>query len=486
MINRSYCSSVPALLAVLAIACSTNNSTSGGGGSAGAGTGGASGQGGTVGSGGTATGGSAGAGGSSGGNSGGAGGISDSGSQGGANGTGGAADSGPAGGGTGADGGLGMLGGTPTRPQISSADAPNYTILSYLARTGAVAAPTTDNWDPTAGVADPATPTFTVGSGATLTIQSAIDAAITMGGTARINILVPPGTYREVVCVGPLVAGGAVPPITLYSTDTDATHTVIAYNNYAGLTTDGGVAPNRCFNPGAATYGTDASATFGVNSADFQAKNLTIANDIDETTIVGAGTQGVALHTRGDRAIFHNVRLLGNQDTVEVKSGDVNTIRRTYFKNCYVEGDVDFIFGRGVAVFDTCEIRVVTNRRANGFIVAPSTDARNPFGILFIASNFTGDTGAAAGSFGLGRAYDEGQTLAGYAAAAATGTFPNGQTLIRDSMLGAQINLTAPWNPAATTNRPYSSTPAAGPDGGTFPANRLYEFNNTGAGAATP
>jgi pectinesterase len=448
----SSLSSVPALLAVLlSIACITNDSTSGAVGNTDTSTGGAAGHGGTPGSGGGAAGGS---------------------------------DSGPAGDDSGAGGGAGVLGGTPARPQLSSADAANYTILSYLAKTGGVATPTIDNWDPTAGVADPATPTLTVGSGATPTIQSAIDRAITMGGTTRINILVPPGTYREVVCVGLLVGGGAVPPITLYSTDADATHTVITYDNYAGLTTDAGVASNRCFNPGAATYGTDASATFGVNAADFQAKNLTIANDVDETTILGTGTQGVALHTRGDRAIFDNVRLLGNQDTVEVKSPDANTIRRTYFKNCYVEGDVDFIFGRGVAVFDTCAIRVVTNRRTNGFIVAPSTDARNPFGILFINSNFSGDRGAAAGSFGLGRAYDEGQTLAGYPAAVATGTFPNGQALIRDSVLGVQISRTTPWNAAATTNRPYSSTPTAAPEGGTIPANRLYEYNNNSPGAA--
>jgi pectinesterase len=494
---RSHRAAAPALFALLlAAACSTNDNSSGTGGTAGAGgstgtgggstggsnagTGGtsAAGTGGTPGSGGAGTG--TGTGGASGG---GTGGISDAGASDTSTGTGGAA-------GGSSEGGL-VLGGTATRPQLSSNDAANLTILSYLAKTGTVAAPTTDNWDPTVGIPDPAAPTITVG-GATPTIQSAIDAAITMGGTNRIFILVPAGTYREVVCVGPLVANGPVPPITLYAADSDAGNAVIVYNNFSDQTRDGGAATNRCFAPGAATFGTDASATFGINAADFQAKNLTIANDTDETLITGGGTQGVALHTRGDKAIFQNVRFLGNQDTVEVKTPNVDTIRRSYFKGCYIEGDVDFIFGRGTAVFDGTEIHLVTNRRqTNGSMIAPSTDARNPFGFLIINGSFTAAANATAGMNSLGRAYDEGiaagdagSLINAYANVAAIGTFPNGQSLIRDTTIGAHINGTSPWQAAATSARPYSSTPTTAANGGAIPANRFYEFNNSGPGAA--
>jgi hypothetical protein len=37
------------------------------------------------------------------------------------------------------------------------------------------------------------------------------------------------------------------------------------------------------------------------------------------------------------------------------------------------------------------------------------------------------------------------------------------------------VNGAGPWASAATTSRPYSSTPTD-----TLPANRLYEFNDTG------
>ena len=110
----------------------------------------------------------------------------------------------------------------------------------------------------------------------------------------------------------------------------------------------------------------------------------------------------------------------------------------------------------------------------SGNVVAPSTDARNGYGILVIHSKLTAE-GTAAGTAYLGRSWDEGAgDLAGYATAVATGIYPNGQVLIRDSVLDAQVRPIDPWRAAATTNRPYNST------AGTYPANRLYEYNNTG------
>ena len=90
---------------------------------------------------------------------------------------------------------------TSTRPQLTSAEAVNLTIGAYLARSGPFASPTTDNWDPTAGLGDASslTPNFTVaadGSGTHTTVQAALGAAT---GSARRYILVKPGTYREQV-----------------------------------------------------------------------------------------------------------------------------------------------------------------------------------------------------------------------------------------------------------------------------------------------
>ncbi len=390
----------------------------------------------------------------------------------------------PAAGGTGGSEGTQPTGlelvGTSTRPQLSPVSAATFTILDYLSQAGSVAAPVVDDWDPTAGVGDVSTFTATfrvaAAGGTHATVQEAITAAVTAGGTARQYIEVAAGTYREVVCVP-----SNAPPITLYSTNPDASQTVIAFDNYSGKAKEVGTPANPC-NPSldSATFGTSGSATFAAYGREFHAKNLSFVNDTDETTATG-GVQGVALMMQGDRIVLENVRALGNQDTLFVKSPNVTTIARTYIKDCYVEGDTDFIFGRGTFVLDGCTIHSLTNRTDNGVVLAPSTFWQNPYGILIINSTFTGDAGAAAQSTHLGRAWDESQVdVATYTANVQTGMYPNGQAVIRDSTLGAHIQSAAPWRPAATTSRPYDSV------GGTLPANRLYEFGNTGPGSAAP
>jgi pectinesterase len=369
-------------------------------------------------------------------------------------------------------GGAGGFGGTPSRPTLMSDQSARFTILTYLARTGPVTGPTTDNWDPTAGVGDVAsfTPSFTVAtSGGTHTsVQAAVTAAVGMGGSNRIFIRVTAGTYREVVCV-PTNA----PPITMYSTSMDPAQTKIVYDHLSGTTVDSVV--NACSAPSGATYGTSGSATFAAFGAGFMMKNITVQNDGDEAS-VSSSTQGVALSTKNDKLVFENVHLLGNQDTLLAGTSNVNTIMRAYFKNATIEGDVDFICGRATAVFDGGTLRLATNRRNNGNLLAPSTDSRNFYGFLVINAELTAAAGATGGGMTLGRAWDESQVdVATYTTNVGTGVYPNGQAVVRDSTLGAHVNGTSPWASAVTTSRPFSSTGSGG-----LPANRLWEFSNTG------
>jgi pectinesterase len=288
-------------------------------------------------------------------------------------------------------------------------------------------------------------------------VQAAVDAAAASGGMSRAYILVQPGTYREVVCVKSAV------PITLYGADADATKVVIVYDNSAAKANDGRA--NQCKAPsqGAATYGTGGSATFGVASRDFQAKNLTISNDYVENP----ASQAVALVTLTDKIVLENVRLLGNQDTFYITSGGPTLVARLYIKDSYVEGDTDFVFGRGTVVLDGVTLNSLATK-SGGTPLSPSTLPGNPYGFLVVNSTFTGATGLAANSTYLGRAWDEGAG-SGYVA----GTSPNGQALVRESSLGAHIRSADPWTSAATTKRAYSAT-----------GNRLYEYKNTGPGAA--
>ena len=284
------------------------------------------------------------------------------------------------------------LAGTTTRPLLADADAPTYTILKYLAQAGNVGSLTTDNWDPTAGVGDVTTftPSRTVaadGSGTDATVQAAITASITDGGTARVYIQVKPGTYREVVCV-PKNA----PPITLYGANADATQVLIVNDNYASKPTDSGA--NPCAGAGSSTYGTSASATFAVFAPGFEAKNISFSNDYLESAS-SSSNQAVALETQGDKLIFENVRALGNQDTLYIKSASTGAVARAYFKNSYVEGDVYFVFGRGTAVFDGCTLNYLTARQGlkGANYLAPSTAPGNEYGFLVINSTLSAQTG---------------------------------------------------------------------------------------------
>ena len=369
--------------------------------------------------------------------------------------------------------------GTATRPQLAADAAADYTVLAYLKQAGSVGAPVSDDWDPTAGIGDVAalTPQFRVAAsgGTHTTVQAAIDAAVAVGGSDRIAIEVAPGTYREVVCVP-----SAAPPITLYGKSSDASATVIVFDNYNGKVKAAQTQANPC-NPalGATTYGTSGSPTFAAYAPAFQAKNLTFENDADETGI-STNVQGVALSTQGDKQIYENVRLLGNQDTFFVKSASADLIARVYVKSSFIQGDTDFIFGRGTLVIDSSEVHFISTRQGSkGYAVVPSTDARNPYGMLIHKTVFTADAATQAGQVHLGRAWDEsGKDLPSYAAQAATGVYPNGQALVRECTLGEHIRVSDPWAEAATTKRPFSAAQ------GMYPANRLFELSNTGPGAA--
>jgi pectinesterase len=376
-----------------------------------------------------------------------------------------------------------------SRPQLADAEAARDTVLQYLARFGIVTSGLqTDNWDPTAGVGDVTTfvPTYTVAAsgGTQTTVQAAINAAVAQGGTSRVYILVSPGTYREVDCVP-----SSAPPITLYSTASDPTQTVIVFDNYNGETKAAGVAANACTpNASATTFGTAGSATFTSFASGFQAKNITFSNDVTITTLgATTGTQAVALMTEADRVILDNVRVLGHQDTLYTETTSLGTVVRAYIKGSYIAGDVDFIFGGATLVLDTCQIQFVNDRRATGDILSPDTGSLNQDGFLVINGTFTADANTTAGAVGLGRAWDRScvDVPTYVSSCVASGNYPNGQAVVRQSILGAHI-AASPWQAAATTKRGFCDTAWAclGEDAGACPPNRLYEYQNTGAGSA--
>ncbi len=372
--------------------------------------------------------------------------------------------------------------GTAARPQLSAEDAEANTLLRYFEYAGDLASGLRfDPWDPRAGVGavDTLVADFVVASagGSHTTLQAAIADAALMGGTERIYIRMEPGIYREVICV-PVEA----PPITLYSLDADASLSTVVFNNNQTKPKLVNVPANPC-NPNlmGETYGTSGSATFAVYADGFRAKNITFANDFEENGLT-MGTQAPALMTAADQLIFENIRVISHHDSLYPKTSAVGIVQRVYFKDIYVEGDEDFIFGRATAVFEHCTIHYLSSRRGpsnSGFGVVPSTDVRNDHGMLIIDSDLTAEPGTPEDSVFIGRAWDESQVdLATYKMNMTTGIFPNGKAVVRDSRLGAHIFRDSPWAPSAIVGRPFHSVDTE------TPANRLYELNNSGPGAA--
>ncbi len=186
------------------------------------------------------------------------------------------------------------------------------------------------------------------GTGDYYSIQQAIN-AIPAAGHA--TIAVAPGIYREMLTINK-------PYIQLRSANPDPSKTVIVDDRSAG-----------------ANGGTLHSATVNVTADNFFAENITIENDFNRThPQLPEGSQALALLVTGDRAAFHNVRVLGNQDTLYLGSqncrpdGQNCEPARQFFLDSYIAGNVDFIFGDGKAALDHCTI--YSTPHSGGFITA--------------------------------------------------------------------------------------------------------------------
>ena len=272
-------------------------------------------------------------------------------------------------------------------------------------------------------------------------VQAAVDAVDGPGWT----VVVHPGTYREVVSVPAAKAG-----LTLRGATRDPRDTVIVHDNAAGT-------PKP---DGSGTYGTAGSATFASAAPGLTVRDLTLANDwlrADHPEITG--TQAVAAYTYGDRTRFENVRLLAHQDTLFVETGALDTFDRQYFRDCYIEGDVDFVFGRATAVFEHCHFRTLARDvdfTPKGMVFAPSTARANPHGILAVGCRIS--SGAEDAAYKLARPW-----VPSYE----TTAWPS--LVVRDSWIGPGID------PAA----PYTNMREAHP----WQTMRFREYGNAGPGA---
>ncbi|MBD8490588.1 alpha/beta hydrolase fold domain-containing protein [Echinicola sp. CAU 1574] len=113
--------------------------------------------------------------------------------------------------------------------------------------------------------------------------------------------------------------------------------------------------------------------------------NSLIFRDLTIQNTAGSVGQAVALHAEGDRLVFENCHIKGDQDTM-FASGENS---RQYYKDCYIEGTTDFIFGSATALFEKCEIYSKTN----SYITAASTPNWVDYGYVFNGCKLTAAEG---------------------------------------------------------------------------------------------
>ncbi|MEO8404476.1 MAG: pectinesterase family protein, partial [Chitinophagaceae bacterium] len=198
------------------------------------------------------------------------------------------------------------------------------------------------------------------GSGNYKTVQAALD-AVPLKNKLPIIIFIKNGTYRE-----KLHLDSTKNFVTIIGED--KFKTILTYDDHPGKVSSKGDSIN-----------TRSSWSFLIRANDFTAKNICFQNDAGFT----AG-QAVAVESDGDRAVFLDCRIIGNQDVLFTN----NENSRQYYQYCYIEGTTDFIFGSATVWFEQCHI----HSKKNSHVTAASTPKEHLFGYVFNECILTGDT----------------------------------------------------------------------------------------------
>lgn len=234
------------------------------------------------------------------------------------------------------------------------------------------------------------------GSGTFPTIQAALD-SVPRDNHNPVLLYIHAGVYRERLTI-------TSPHITLMGDGPEKTVIVKSYSAREILA-DG------------SKRGTFRSYTCLTDTHDITFKNLTLENDAGPCHAAG---QALALYADGDRLSFVNCYLKGHQDTLftgplpprEIEPGGFIGPKqfapringRQYYKNCYIDGDIDFIFGSATAYFEDCEFFSINPERPGeadhprgdaghaqdicGYVTAASTPEGQAYGYVMKRCRF--------------------------------------------------------------------------------------------------
>ncbi len=208
------------------------------------------------------------------------------------------------------------------------------------------------------------------------------------GSKIPTKLILAPTAYNESVvfeCSNLLITGGTDNP----------DDTVIVDSHYA-----------KELHPKGFIRGTFWTAVVRTDGNNITVRNLTVKNAAGNGKKVG---QAIALYADGCGILIENCRLIGHQDTLFTAPfpdlnkhgrnegfGPKNDLPRDpsvqIYKNCFIEGDVDFIFGGATALFDGCtifshdavsELDPDDKTSCRGYVCAPCTVPSLKYGYLF-------------------------------------------------------------------------------------------------------
>ncbi|KAL8143669.1 hypothetical protein V2J09_016701 [Rumex salicifolius] len=188
-------------------------------------------------------------------------------------------------------------------------------------------------------------------------IQDAID-AVPDNNSEFVFIWVKPGTYREKI-----VVPANKPYITISGSKT-ADNTIIIWNQTGEIF---------------------ESPAVSVLASDFVGRYLTIQNN------AGEKVKAVALRVSGDRAAFYACKILGYQDTL------LDDMGRHYYKNCYIQGAIDFIFGDAASLFEVpacslkCHLHYSSEETAGAITAHRRESPSEDTGFVFLGCKITGE-----------------------------------------------------------------------------------------------
>ncbi len=258
------------------------------------------------------------------------------------------------------------------------------------------------------------------------TVSEAVKAAKRMNPTSeaeRITIHIAPGTYREQIIV-------EAPYVTFVNDDPSQGQVLltwyygIGYKYYSVLGNNNGTdyrgyydaqkaydkyekkevdrwgcavrvkgahfkAENIVFENSFNRYIADEEIEDGVEPLDQGKDTKPVRNYSLDVTSKAATERAAAISVDADFAEFYNCSFLSSQDTIQTGGANVHS----YWKNCFIEGNTDYIFGGGACVFDNCELSFAgySGEGAGGYITAQRPEGTEN-GYLFWNCTVTGNS----------------------------------------------------------------------------------------------